>query len=168
MSRIRLFIIVFLAVFSQLINAAESSVMPESAIKTVANLYKDYAWEAVLEEPDLSNIGLMEQPKAILSKYFSKKLVGLILKDRECVHRTREACRIESLPIWASQDPGATGLKITAAQEPNSILVSFRYPSTGEIVEIKFSMVLEGRNWLISDISSNSGGSLLKVLDASP
>jgi hypothetical protein len=46
-----------------------SSAQPESEAKVVARLYKDYAWQAFTEQPELFGDGLTSESKATLEKY---------------------------------------------------------------------------------------------------
>ena len=53
-----------------------------SAVATVAQLYRDFAWEAVVEEPEWRGHDLLDQPRAILLRYFDEHLTDLLLADR--------------------------------------------------------------------------------------
>src|SRR2546428_13926594 len=101
---------------------ATQHAQPPSAVTTVAQLYRDFAWEAVVEEPEWSGHGLMDQPRAILLRYFDEHLTDLLLADRACENRTHGHCRLGFLPIWASQDPAATDLKVLPTQEPSVVV----------------------------------------------
>jgi hypothetical protein len=80
----------------------------------VRRLYRDFAWEAVFSDNDADRkwVGLLQQPRRVLQRYFTPKLAGLLVNDARCARKSGEICRIDFLPIWASQDPGATDLVV--------------------------------------------------------
>lgn len=129
----------------------------------VHQLYRDFAWEAVISEPE--DKGLIDQPKAILERYFDSRLTDLILKDRECVARTKEICRLDFSPIWDSQDPGASDMKITSGKG-NTVNVEFRYPGDGSQVGIIYQTTKVSGHWRISDIRYKKGHSLLSIMES--
>ena len=139
----------------------------KTATAVVAQLYRDFAWEAVVEEPDWPGHGLLDQPRSLLSRYFDDTLVSLILKDRACAKRTKEVCRLDELPIWDSQDPAATALKIAATPDPTVVTVGFRYPANGQQITLAYHLVKTRAGWRIHDIVSHIGGSLLARLTPS-
>jgi hypothetical protein len=134
------------------------------AVATVAQLYRDFAWEAVVDEPVWNGHGLIDQPRAILLRYFDERLTDLLLVDRACVSHTHAICRLDFLPIWASQDPAATELKVLPTQDSSVVVVKFRYPSGGDAVELRYHLLKGKSGWRIDDISQGSRWSLLALL----
>jgi len=153
--------------FTPLIAAAATKHIDER-VALVAKIYRDYAWEAVIDEPDFQDRRLMQQPKEVLRRYFDDKLVQLILDDRRCAERTGEICNLDYEPVWASQDPGASELKVTAGTDPAVVDVSFRYPSTQEEMHLRYRLSGTKRGWRVSDIEGPSGNSLLMDLGRKP
>ena len=126
---------------------------------TVKQLYRDYAWEAI----GLDGVNLSEQSKQSLEKYFESSLANLIIKDNECRERTHDICHLDFNIIFASQDPAAVDLKIFTA---NGVMARFKYPTTQEIIEIKFIMKKTKSGWRIHDIEYGKGRlTLRKSLD---
>jgi hypothetical protein len=130
----------------------------------VAQLYKDFAWEAAAGHTEKP--GLIEQPRAVLSRYFDDGLTSLILADRACVERTKEVCRLDFSPIWDSQDPAASGLKVSATKDPSIVKVSFRDSGSGDVTELTYRMVKTKAGWRVHDIAYKSHESLLTLLRA--
>ncbi len=143
-----------------------TGVAQATPVGVVAQLYRDFAWEAVMDEPEWRGHSLMEQPQTVLARYFDDGLIALLLADRACVSRTHEECRLDHLPIWDSQDPGATQLKVLGTPDSSVVRVSFRYPSDRTPIELAYHMVRTGRGWRIHDIVSRSAGSLRQQLSA--
>jgi hypothetical protein len=137
---------------------------PPDAAATVAQLYRDFAWEAVVEEPPWHGHDLIDQPRAVLLRYFDERLTDLLLADRACASRTHAICRLDFLPIWASQDPAATGLKVLPTQDSSVVVVKFRYPSGGDSIELRYQVLKTKRGWRIDDISQGSRWSLRALL----
>ena len=159
---LRSLLLVFFAA-ALLITSAEASPHlsnTDSPEATVLKLYRDFAWEAVMEVPEWE--GLMDQPRKVLDQYFDDNLSSLILKDRACAEK-EGLCRLDFLPIWDSQDPTARDLKVEKSGKPDVVLVKFRYLTTNEKVELKYRLSKTSRGWRISDITGQAW-SLLSIL----
>lgn len=127
----------------------------------VFQLYRDYAWEAVIAA---GYDGLMQQPSQILQQYFDENLIALILRDRKC-SENGEICRLDFVPMWASQDPAAVDLTVEKTESKNIIKVQFRYPGTNEKIELKYRVTKTPMGWRISDIAGKDW-SLLAILSS--
>ncbi|GLQ50959.1 hypothetical protein ACFFJT_07130 [Dyella flava] len=142
--------------------AAESLTGPEALI---VKLYKDYAWEAVIDEPVDSDAGLLQQPVNILNRYFDPHMVSLILRDRVCEEKNG-ICRLDYDPIWDSQDPGgAMGMKIQQMADPSEVSVDFIYAGHAAHMHIVYVLSQTRDGWRISDIQGTTP-SLRKLLEA--
>jgi hypothetical protein len=138
-----------------------------SAVATVAQLYKEFAWEAVVSTPDSEwrrAVGLVDQPRTVLRRYFDDRLAGLWLADRTCVRRTHGECHLSFMPMWDSQDPTATGLRVLATKDSSVVTVRFWRPGDRESVELTYRLTMTADGWRISDISSGSRWSLVALL----
>jgi hypothetical protein len=135
----------------------------EAPSAVVVRLYRDFAWEAVLA-PRNDSLPFIEQPRPVLERYLEAGLAGLLLADRECVRRTKEICRINSHPLFDSQDPAATDLEVGAPDAGNIVRVRFRYPGSGARVEIRHVVEFTASGWRIRDIRYEEGASLRERL----
>ena len=143
--------------------AQSKSKVLSGPIAIVLQLYRDFAWEAVISQPE--DKGFIDQPRATLERYFDSRLADLILKDRECAARTKEICKLDFLPLWDSQDPGASDMKITSSKG-NTVIVEFRYPGDGSQIKIIYQTTNVSGHWRISDIRYKKGYSLLSILES--
>ena len=134
----------------------------DTSVGVVARLYHDFAWEVVIDEPR-PNDDLLDQPRAVLERYFTGELATLLLQDRECAARTKEICKLDFDPIWDSQDPAAYQMKITDAGS-GLVRVSYLYPGSGKKTELTFKTVKTAAGWRIADIRYHSGPSLATLL----
>lgn len=132
----------------------------------VAWLYRDFSWEATMGGQFL-NESLIEQPKEVLSLYFTDEMVSLIMKDRACVKATHELCNLDFDPIFVSQDPSAVDLEVSPADKSNTVHVRFRYASNQERVDLDFKVEKTAHGWRVSNIIYGHGKSLLKILKGS-
>lgn len=130
----------------------------------VVQLYRDFAWEVVIEEPGTPEKSLLEQPHDVLTKYFDDNLAALLLKDRACVNKTGELCKLDYSPIWSAQDPAAAQLKVLDSSKPGVVTVKFRQPVEKKNVELSFRMTKTKLGWRISDITDRAFGSLVSNL----
>lgn len=154
-----LFALFAMALLATSVEAAPGSPNADSPEGVVIKVYRDFAWEAVMAE---GSGGLMEQSRIVLKQYFDEKLVSLILKDRACAEKEGQ-CKLDFLPIWASQDPGAEELKVKKTDKTNIIAVNFRYPSTTERIDLRYRVTKTSKGWRISDIEGKDW-SLLSIL----
>ncbi len=137
-------------------------------VEIVAQLYRYFAWEAVIVEPDATESGLIDQPRAVLERYFDSNLSTLILADRRCAAETGEICQLDFMPMWDSQDPAATEVRITAGATADKVDVTFRYPGDDKVTRLDYRVAKTRQGWRITDIHYASGHSLLGVLKATP
>jgi hypothetical protein len=140
------------------------------AVDRVAQLYRDFAWEAVVETPDWHGHDLLDQPRAVLSRYFDDALVRLWLADRACGIRTHEICRMNFLPIWDSQDPSGTFVNIAATADRMVVRVELRHPAYTEPRYLNYRLVETSAGWRVHDISREGGDgwSLVRLLSGKP
>lgn len=140
---------------------------PSAAVATVTQLYHDYAWQAVIEEPPNAGVDLFDQPAPVLRRYFDQSMTDLIVRDRQCRERTHEECQLDYAPIWDSQDPAAMGMKIVATSDPSKVSVDFAYPGERKHRHIIYVLSNTQEGWRIIDIQGSSG-SLRKMLESGP
>jgi hypothetical protein len=133
-------------------------------VTVVAQLYRDFAWEAVVDEPDWRGHALLEQGRDVLVRYFDDTLTALIVRDRECAATTHAICRLDFSPIWDSQDPGASEMKIAATKDSSVVSVRFRHPATGQAIELSYRMIATRSGWRVHDIVYGNRRSLLALL----
>ena len=90
-------------------------------VAIVRQLYADFACEAVID--DLNGCGIqhefVDQPQAVLARYFDDQLVRLWLADLQCAARARAICNLDFSPIWNSQDPVGTVVRNLQVRQPN-------------------------------------------------
>jgi hypothetical protein len=141
------------ALASLLLLAPCAQARPGPSSDVVYRLYKDYAWEALFEDSGkIAGKPLLLQPRQVLARYFDATLVRLLLKEQACLARhVGEVCNLDFNPIFASQDPGATGLKIASSTQAQ-VEVQFTYPSDRSTVRLVYRMVQTRSGWRIQDI----------------
>jgi hypothetical protein len=132
--------------------------------RLVESLYRQYAWEAVIGRPDPSQPLLMDEPKAVLQQFFTPELTELILKDREEVARSGEVARLDFLPLWTSQDPSASDLRVSAGSKPDTVAVSFQSLGAESRTEILFVLEETPVGIRIADMEYSGGYSLASLL----
>jgi hypothetical protein len=140
---------------------------PPAAVELVARLYKEFAWETVIEEPLNAGPGFTGQPARVLAKYLDPELVSLLVKDRMCAAKAG-LCKLDFLPLWDAQDVGATELKVLATADPKIVVVQFKYPSANEQRKLRFEMRQTAAGLRIHDIKYQGGTSLRQILGGKP
>ena len=160
----RLFILLAL-VISAGSAQAEAQVSPEVAV--VSRLYRDFAWEAVLREPIPREPTFIDQSKQVLGQYLDPGLVRLLMADRACAAKSRMICNLDFDPIWASQNPAASSLRVHPGKRSGSVDVSFLYPC-GKAISLRFEMIETPSGPRIRDIHYADGPSLLTTLNRKP
>lgn len=136
-----------------------------SPIATVTRLYRDYAWEAVIDEPAFSDSDVLDQPRKILLEYFDPKLADLILEDRACEVKSGLICHLDFSPIWDSQDPTGTVVDIHRSSNSLLVIVDIQYPGDDKSKTLTYRLSKTDQGWRISDISA-ADWSLLSLLQS--
>ncbi len=136
---------------------------PANAVALVAELYRAYAWEVVISEPSLGS-GLFGEPREVMERYLAPELVEGVLADRQRSADSGDIGALDYAPMWASQDPGASQLRIIAGARPTEVRVEFDYPGNGQRIGIDYRLVQTVRGWRVLDIRSDGGDWLLEGL----
>lgn len=162
-----IYVLVACLFFSSGVSAAAS----KTEASVVGELYRAYAWEAVIgvptDEASPFKQHLVDERESVLRLYFSPELAGLLAANSQCKARTKEICKLDFDPIFASQDPAAMDLSIKRVA-PGSVKVLFTYPSSREKIQIDYKVLQFGGKWRITDIiyPGHSNMSLRKLLTA--
>lgn len=149
-----------------LVSAPLAAAERSAAVQVVEQLYRQFAWEAVISMPDPGQPGLIDQPESVLGQFFVPELAGLILNDREEVAQSGEVGRIDFLPLWASQDPSASDLRVGAGPKPDTVTVSFQTVGAESRTELVFVVEETPAGVRIADIEYPSGSSFAALLKA--
>lgn len=136
---------------------------PADAVSFVAELYRAYAWEVVISEPHLGP-GLFGEPRETLERYLAPELVEGVLADRQRSEESGDIGALDYAPMWASQDPGASQLRIMAGVRPTEVRVEFDYPGNGQRIGIDYRLVQTAKGWRVVNIKSDDGLWLLERL----
>lgn len=112
----------------------------------VKRLYKDFAWEAFLDNDKTGEYLYYQKPR-ILSRFFTGGLAGLIHNDALCAAK-HGMCRLDFNMIFPSQDPNVTDL--TIKREGRSTHV--HYKSSGQDVDMEFRLKRTKNGKRIDDI----------------
>ncbi|MRV76139.1 hypothetical protein GJ700_30970 [Duganella sp. FT92W] len=151
--------IFLIAALAIAIPARPAEVRPPQ-VALVSNLYQTFAYEAVLEAPDAR--GMIDQPRAVLLRYFTPELAELLLRDRACVAKTREICRLDFLPLWGNQDPDGASVQVGQGASPTSVIASLRFAGTSS--RLTYTLIQTTRGWRIADIAYGDGRATLKEI----
>lgn len=140
---------------------AADALRPDVAV--VSELYADYAWEAVIDEPTSFRTGLLQQDRRNLGRYFADETTNAILRDRDCVQKSGGICALDFLPHWDSQDPSGATAKIVAGKALGEVIVTLTYHDSKR--KLVYRVIQSNGGWRVSDIRSiTSRWQLLKLL----
>jgi hypothetical protein len=146
-----------------LLLASGSFATTPTQLKLVTGLYRDFAFEAVLEEPSAGGVAFVDQPKQVLLRYLTPTLADLLIRDRKCSAISQRVCKLDFSPLWASQDPIGAGVQISIGVIPDTVKANLRYPSGSR--QLTYHLVKIGAVWRIRDISySGQTSSLAELL----
>jgi hypothetical protein len=130
----------------------------------VTDLYREFAWEAVLAPGNDHELSFVEQPRNALQRYLSPVLARRLDADRTCVRATGDICQINFAPLWYSQDPVAYDLRVQATDDPDLVRVQFERPGSNTPVVLHFELVRTGLGLRIDDIRYPDGMTLRDIL----
>lgn len=141
----------------------------ETGRDVVRRLYADLACEAVRAEPRCpTDRALVELSRERLSRYFDRRLADLWDRDRACTARTRDVCRLDFSPIWDSQDPAGTTVRILPTDREERVEVELRHSGAPDVVRLQFEVVQRASGWRIRDIVKPGVWSLTQMLSTKP
>lgn len=145
----QLIILIFL-LFTNLFSAGERPVRFEQPEAVVAWLYRDFGWECFIPRYFNDDL-LIDQPLAVLERYFVSDLAAFIVQDRAWVEQNNEVGSIDFVLLFGSQDPdGISDLRI----KPDKGQVQVLYDQNGQddVMEIRFDTRRTQQGWRIFDI----------------
>lgn len=116
--------------------------------------------------PDFRQPGLLDQPEPVLKQFFTPGITALLLKDRAEAAEAGEVGRIDFLPLWASQDPSASDLRVGAGPKPDTVTVSFQTVGAESRTDLVFVVEETPAGVRIADIEYPSGSSFAALLKA--
>ncbi|HEY9109595.1 MAG TPA: hypothetical protein VIN58_23200 [Roseateles sp.] len=133
----------------------------DEQVAAVRTLYARYAAESVIDDTDSPT--LATAPRAVLRQHLTEELTRLWLRDRDCVQRTREICRIDFAVIWDSQDPTGTSVKLAWDPAQGRVAATLRR-ADGSTRVLAYSLVKGATGWRIADIGFGDGRPSLRQL----
>jgi hypothetical protein len=144
-----------------------ASATPHDAeVAAVRTLYARYASEAAID--DTESPTLASAPPAVLRQHLTDELMQLWLRDRDCARRTQEICRLDFSPLWDSQDPVGTSVKLRWDARHGRVEAELRRGDRSART-LAYSLVKRKDGWRIDDIDFGPGrSSLRQLLSAAP
>jgi hypothetical protein len=155
-------LLVCIAPYANATTASEGK--KESAQAVVQRLYQDYSW-VTTSNPSQGRRDLVAESEEVLTRYFTGALAKLIRQDFECARQSSAICNLDFDPIYASQDPQMSGLRILRLDKEQHVWVHFTYPSTGQKIRVQYKMEFENRGWRIRDICYKNTRCLRQILE---
>lgn len=155
----------WLILFATSFIGVQAQSRPSAPAAVVAKLYADFACEAADDAHGCTRgHELIDQPKAVLSRYFDPRLVRLWLADRACAAKSQEICNLDFAPLWASQDPEGITVQILPAADSAHVDVELRTPHASSPRVLRYSLIRTPGGWRIHDISFGREWSLVALL----
>lgn len=132
----------------------------DSPLGIVSKVYHDYSFESVFDS-HAPYPTLLDESTPILESYFAPALVKLIVADRQCASAHGWGyCKIDFMPIWASQDSSRISVNLSETSKAEEILATLTVPEPTPGVTSKIELVYvvtkTPRGWRIGDIRGNS------------
>jgi hypothetical protein len=135
-------------------------------VDLVAELYHEYAWEAVIGAP-VTRERFDGAPRETLERYLTPALAASLVADRERSERSGQVGALDFAPLWFSQVATATGLEVAATGREDEVRVSYQVPGSNERIEMRHRLTRTPAGWRIADIEYDEGLSLARILDSS-
>jgi hypothetical protein len=133
------------------VNASEQ----EKPTDVIYKLYKDFAWQAFMDQDENSSqiLGksIAYQSREILERYFDPALAALFIEDVKFSNLTGDEGSLSFDPIFASQDPDVTSLKVSPYSS-GKILVQYVSPPGNSKKSLIYIVKKFSNGWRITDI----------------
>lgn len=145
--------------------SAAVNAKPQSSGHLVAELYKNFAWQAIAHQADFFGEDLAHQRRGSLDRYFSPALAQLLVHDAACQVKSQGICNLDFDLLFDSQDPRVSDLNVEDVAT-GTVMVTFKDPVNNEESKIVFHLSQVAGKWKISDIIYGKGRSrsLLQLL----
>lgn len=137
----------------------------DAEVAAVRALYARYAEEAAID--DTLSPTLASAAPAVLRRHLTEPLTRLLLRDRACQQRTREICRLDFAPLWDSQDPAGTSVRLHWDAGQKRVVAELRR-GDGSARALAYSLVKQKDGWRIDDIDFGVGRPSLRQLLCAP
>jgi hypothetical protein len=129
----------------------------------VHKIYTEYAWETLEEYPP-DKAPLFVAPPAVLRQYFDSAFTQAILADRACAVRTQGECNLDFDPVWDSQDPSESTVRVVATRDPTVIEARIHHAFEDVTTVMTYHFRRTRAGWRIYDMRGNRLGSVLRRL----
>lgn len=133
-----------------------------SAVDQVTAVYRQIAWQAVLETGG-GGTGLLDQPAERLRQIFDPALAALVLRQQRCQAKGQGLCALDFDPFWDSQDPVGTTVALTPGKRAGEVNVVLR-TAGGTPRRLSLQLVQAVGGWRIADIRFGGQRPSLKAL----
>ncbi|MDV2438609.1 DUF3828 domain-containing protein [Acinetobacter gerneri] len=145
----------FAVMMSAMSSHAATNTCFKSSQDLVKTLYKNYPLN--IDAKDISS-----QKPVILTQYFSKQLVNLLVKDQKCAAKIQGECNLGFNILSNAQDePEDSQIKILQAS-PKVVTVKINFQPSAQFID--FVMQQQQGCYLIDDIKYDDHDSLRKIL----
>lgn len=135
----------------------------------VRQLYANVPCEAAFQEPGCpGDQELIAFSRDRLSQNSGRRLVELWLRDRVCVAKTREVCRLDFSPVWDSQDPAGEKVRIGPGESESSVVTELHRPPTSVVIRLRFDLVQHSGSLRIRNIATSGMCSMFELLSQQP
>lgn len=102
-------------------------------VSLVTKLYEDFAFEAVIDSPDLTRLDFVASPRDKLLMYLTPEVTALLLRNRRWEAKTKELSSLDFGPLWGSSDPNGMSVIILKTNKPDVVEVQItRNMGTGQ------------------------------------
>jgi hypothetical protein len=151
------------AVIGGPLSAQRAPLSPRVAL--VRDLYSEFACEAVVDSPGCDQRHeFVDLPSDVLRQYFDASLARLWKAERARAARTHEVGKLDFSPIWDSQDPPGTYVRILAIADSSHVEVELRHLGEPEVRKLRYTLMRTSAGWRIHDIEAPKKWSLVALL----
>jgi hypothetical protein len=136
---------------------------PDSAKAAVERLYHDEAWVTTERLP--KGIDVFSASPEVMATYLDTSLVRAILVDRACQRRVGGECNLDFDPVWDSQDPSGSTVRVAATPSPLVVRASIHHVYRDRTTVVTYRMRHTPAGWRIADMGGRGWPSLLRLLN---
>lgn len=135
---------------------------PKSAKAAVERVYKDEAW--LTEDGQKKGIDIFSAAPEVMATYLDSGLVRAVVADRACQQRTHGECNLSFDPVWDSQDPTGSTVRIAATASPGIVRVMIHHAYDNKTTVVTYYVRHTTVGWRVADLGGRAWPSLLALL----
>jgi hypothetical protein len=135
---------------------------PKNAKAAVERIYHDEAW--LTKAGQQKGIDVLSAAPEVMATYLDAGLVRAVVAVRACQQRTHGECSLSFDPVWDSQDPTGSTVRVVATASPSIVRALIHHAYANKTTVVTYHLRHTTVGWRVTDMGGRAWPSLLGLL----